>query len=419
MSTDYSSIKEVNIDGVIKYTRICPQCGKVLFHKTRNIAKQQYKKGRTCKECADKQLSITFAGENAPWYGKKIPREFVDKANKTKKENGYDSYRTPEFKEKQRQRLLANPIRNGKSNYDFWLEKYGKEEADKRMEEYKQNCSERFKGEKNPNYGKKRSGESIAKQKATNVANNYAAWKTPEFIEKMKKVSKVKEILNGKSIYEYWLEKYGKEEADRREFEMNEGQRKNTPRGENSPHYGKPPPKGVGHGWQGWYKDVFFRSLTELMFIIPIVDNNIPYINLEAAEYGILYEINGEKHMYHGDFLVGNNFIEIKPLSKQNNIEVLAKKEAALKYCAEHGYTFKFECPLLDYELIRSKYLNGDIKPQERFVDKFEKCFRLGKGVKRVFQKANSTYRGPNNPVLQLENKELITINTNKNKITT
>lgn len=419
MSTDYSSIKEINVDGVIKYSRPCPTCGKILYHKGINSAKQQHKKKSNCKECSNKVISEKLSGENAPWYGKKIPREFVDKAKKTKSERVYTYYQNPEYIEKRRKYILENPIMKGKTLYEIWVEKYGEEEANRKMEEYKQNCSNRLKGENNPNYGKKFSPEVVEKMRTARIAAGYENSQTPEFREKMKKISKIKEVLNGKSVYEYWLEKYGKEEADRREFEMNEGQRKNTPRGENSPHFGKPPPKGVGHGWQGWYKDVFFRSLTELMFIIPIVDNNIPYINLEAAEYGILYEINGEKHMYHGDFLVGNNFIEIKPLSKQNNIEVLAKKEAALKYCAEHGYTFKFECPLLDYELIRSKYLNGDIKPQERFVDKFEKCFRLGKGVKRVFQKANSTYRGPNNPVLQLENKELITINTNENKITT
>ena len=42
----------------------------------------------------------------------------------------------------------------GKTNYEIWLEKYGKEEADRRMANQRIKMSEKFFGENNPFYGK-------------------------------------------------------------------------------------------------------------------------------------------------------------------------------------------------------------------------------------------------------------------------
>lgn len=388
----FNPIGEELIDGVIKYVRLCPKCGKKLYHKTKNSAKQAHKRKANCKECSNKVISEKLSGENAPWFGKKIPREYIDKANKTKSERVYTYYQDPEYKEKRKEAYRKNPWKDGISTYDIWVEKYGKEEADRRKEESRKNRVGKYKGKNNKLFGIKQSKELIEKMRIARTAAGYKNSKTPEFREKMRKISKIKEIRDGRSNYQIWLEKYGKEEADKRQFKMNEGQRKNTPRGENSPHYGKPPPEGTGRSLKGWYKGVFFRSLCELMFLIYLIDNNIEYINLEKSEYGAVYEKDGYKHIYHGDFLVNNEWIEIKPPTKQNLPENIIKKEAAEKLCTEKGWTFKYVYPLLDYELIKTKYLNGDIKPQERFIQRFEDCFRHGKNIKRIFQKGNSTY---------------------------
>ena len=71
---------------------------------------------------------------------------------------------------------LLKGEKNGKykkSNYSFWLEKYGKEEADRRQEKWKENLSCAISGKNN--------------------------WR------------------QGRSNYEFWIDKYGKEEADRRQ----------------------------------------------------------------------------------------------------------------------------------------------------------------------------------------------------------
>lgn len=396
MSTDYSSIKEVNVDGVIKYSRLCPTCGRILYHKGINSAKQQHKKKANCKECSNKVISEKLSGENAPWYGKKIPQESIDKANKTRYEKGFPERKTPEFREKMRKRALENPIMKGKTLYEIWLEKYGEEEANRKMEEYKQSRIGKYVGEKSPCWGKKASKETVEKMRTARIAAGYENSRTPEYREKMRQISTIKEYRNGRSNYEIWLEKYGKEEADRREFEMNEGQRKNTPRGENSPHYGKPPPQGVGRGWQGYYKGVFFRSLAELMLLIELVDNNIEFRSLEEKEFRIPYEYNGEKHTYSGDFLVGNKFIEIKPPEMQKDPKVLIKKEAAEKVCAERGWVFEFRYIKLDDKIIKEKYKNGDIEPIGKFKPKFD--HRYGKLKNSTPESQNITNNPPSNP---------------------
>jgi group I intron endonuclease len=69
-------------------------------------------------------------------------------------------------------------VRNAMFNrtpYDVWLEKYGKEEADKRLELWRRNHSHSMSGSKNP--------------------------------------------MSGKSLHDVWIKKYGEKEADRKESE--------------------------------------------------------------------------------------------------------------------------------------------------------------------------------------------------------
>jgi len=68
----------------------------------------------------------------------------------------------------------------GKNNYKIWLKKYGKEEADKRMKEYRKKLKNSLKNSKN--------------------INN----------------SGVHNPMYGRTPYEIWVNRYGKEEADRR-----------------------------------------------------------------------------------------------------------------------------------------------------------------------------------------------------------
>jgi len=70
----------------------------------------------------------------------------------------------------------------GKNKYEIWVKKYGKEEANKKMNEYGKNLSESLKNSKNVNNADK---------------NNPMYGRTP---------------------YEIWVKKYGKEEAEKRKL---------------------------------------------------------------------------------------------------------------------------------------------------------------------------------------------------------
>ena len=81
-----------------------------------------------------------------------------------------------------------NPM-YGKSVYNVWVEKYGKEEADKRFE--------------------------IRKNKTKNTINSFSKEKK-DTINAKKALKGNKNGMYGKSVYDVWVKKYGKEEADRR-----------------------------------------------------------------------------------------------------------------------------------------------------------------------------------------------------------
>lgn len=107
----------------------------------------------------------------------------------------------------------------------------------------------------------KRHTDESKKKMSLKHLENSDVYKTLEFRQKMSNVtSGEKNGMFGKSFYDIWIEKYGKEIADKKYNEWREKISNNT-RGENNPMYGKPTPTGSGNGWSGWYKGWYFRSL--------------------------------------------------------------------------------------------------------------------------------------------------------------
>jgi very-short-patch-repair endonuclease len=98
----------------------------------------------------------------------------------------------------------------GKSVYDVWVKKYGKEIADQKQQEDSKKKSRRM-SENNPMAGKKfydiwveKYGKEVADQKRL------------EHIQKCKIQSSLHNPMAGKTIYDVWLKKYGKEIADQK-----------------------------------------------------------------------------------------------------------------------------------------------------------------------------------------------------------
>lgn len=66
---------------------------------------------------------------------------------------------------------------------------------------------------------------------------------------------------------------------------------------------------GSGRGKKGWYKGYFCDSSWELAFVIYNIDHDIEfYRNTETFDY----EFNGETHKYLPDFIIDDEYYEIK-----------------------------------------------------------------------------------------------------------
>jgi hypothetical protein len=121
----------------------------------------------------------------------------------------------------------------GKSTYDVWLDKYGKEEANIRKLNQHIKIIARITGEGNPMYGKnhlEKSKQKMRKAKLGTKASDES--KNAMSISQNKRFTKQEERnkssqkgekngMFGKCAYDIWLEKYGKEEANIRREKAN------------------------------------------------------------------------------------------------------------------------------------------------------------------------------------------------------
>lgn len=234
-------------------------------------------------------------------------------------------------------------------------------------EKYKESC----KGEKNPFYGKHHTKETIDK-----IINNrdQSFAKTEEFKQKMSSVTKgEKNGMFGQKVYQTWVDKYGKEEADKK---MSACKKKHSQRssGKGNPMYGKPAPQGCGNGWKGWYKNMYFRSLRELFFIIDYIEkNNWSWESGEKKCHKIEYQdYKGKVRNYFPDYIIENKYIyEIKPKKLWNTPCVLAKQKAAIAYAKKLNLTYILVDPIINYDILKKLYNNKEIK----FLPKSEELF--------------------------------------------
>ena len=187
----------------------------------------------------------------------------------------------------------------------------------------------------------------------------------------------VKKIIlqekNTEYLLELWTKKYGEDEAYRMLTETRKKQSANSS-GKNNGMYGKPSPQGSGNGWSGWYKNWYFRSLLELSYVVLVLERfNIVWSGAETIKIKYV-DFNNVERNYFPDFLLNNKYvIEIKPKRLFNSIQVIYKKNAAIKYCNDNNLIYKIISPqILKISEIRKKYLCGDII----FIDKYDKKFK-------------------------------------------
>lgn len=142
--------------------------------------------------------------------------------------------------------------------------------------------------------------------------------------------------------------------------------------GENNPMYGKPSPQGSGNGWKGWFKNKYFQSLRELMYMISLHERNKDWIS--GRKIRIPYEDWDKKSKtYSPDFIVDNLMIEIKPIKLHNSPQVVLKKKVAETYCKEHNMIYVLLDVKIDATVIKKYMENEYIKWYGDYGDRFKK----------------------------------------------
>jgi hypothetical protein len=145
------------------------------------------------------------------------------------------------------------------------------------------------------------------------------------------------------------IEKYGDIEGNSRYIDYN---KRKAVYGEKNAQYGKPAPKGSGRGISGYYKNYYFRSMTEYFFIKYCEENSIKFhcndvaIKNNKSKITIPYiDETGTKRNYIPDFIINDTVIvEIKnsyALTTQN----WKNKKEALENFLKTCYTYtEYKC---------------------------------------------------------------------------
>ena len=143
--------------------------------------------------------------------------------------------------------------------------------------------------------------------------------------------------------------------------------------------FGKPSPKGSGNGWQGWYNDMYFRSLLELSYMKYLCDNSVKFVSGEKLEYSVSYNDGEIDRNYFCDFVLidSNVKIEIKP-SNLINSYINKKKFGAAK--EKFGKYFKIltekDFPILTDSELNELVLSEKVKFIERYMIKFNERYK-------------------------------------------
>ena len=234
-------------------------------------------------------------------------------------------------------------------------------------------------GAQNPFYGKHHTPEQKAKWSKQLIGRKLSQEHAAKIIEFGKK-----NIIQG-NVYDFWLEKYGKEEADRR-LAVTKAKHSKNNSGKGNPMYGKPSPQGAGNGWSGWYKGWFFRSLRELKYVLNLDSKGIPWKSAETKVYQVSY-INpmGRPANYFPDFVVGKKIVECKPKKLWNTPTVQAKTRAAKNYFSQIGLEFELIDPgKFDEKQFKFLLENGIIK----LTEKYRTLYEDQQGIQRSLDRA-------------------------------
>lgn len=135
-----------------KFAKTCPKCGKEQTYSNKYNLRSAVKAERLCPTCANKIVGENQRGARNPFWGKSHPPDLLQSIAASR-DTSYT--KDPAFLKKMSE--VSSGAKNpmfGRSFYSVWVEKYGQDEADKRLAETKKKCSENTSGSKNPMFGR-------------------------------------------------------------------------------------------------------------------------------------------------------------------------------------------------------------------------------------------------------------------------
>lgn len=295
--------------------RNCPQCQRQMMYTSEKLRDRAEQQRSLCKSCGIKNSRRQWSDEKRKEIGQRISR----------KKQSHTDERKSEIQQKRKQ-TIANWSVEKRENY-----RQRKSETFSRI----------FSGEGNPFYGRKHTDET--KEKLRNVDRSYT--KTQEFSERVKDA--MVGIDTSVDLVKLWTEKFGEEEAHRREAQRRE-RLSVTMSGCGNPMFGKPAPLAAGGGVKGWYHKHFFRSLRELTYMLQLDQEGRCWKTGETTDFAISYvnPFTFASGTYYPDFIVDDHLmIECKPTNLQNTVMVKAKAQAAQEFCAIRGMVYEIIDP--------------------------------------------------------------------------
>lgn len=287
-----------------KFSRICERCNKENFFKSEKGMKISIKNhGLKCRECFKKKIKQDKIAKKE--IGRKCQKcENIKYFENEKKASNFTLCSSCHGRNKVKHFYKnGDNIMKNKNVYQCWIDKYGEKEAALKIEQHKNRLSRSIKSFTN----------SLTKEEKKEIYKNYNT--------------------NHKSVYQHWVDKYGKEKADEMESKRRAHMSKKMS-GSGNPMFGKPSPNESGRGWSGWYKGLHFRSIFELSYLKYLIENKINFKTGESTDFRVEYkDLKGNDRNYYPDYYIVDTqeIIEIKPSYFLINEEVKIKTDNAKK----------------------------------------------------------------------------------------
>lgn len=201
----------------------------------------------------------------------------------------------------------------------------------------------------------------------------------------------------GKSLIDVMISKYGENNA-KINYDIWVKNKNSFGLAEKNPQYGVSPFKNGGMSYKGWYKEIFFRSSFELMFLVENNDKKI--VSAENLKFKVNYKfLNKETHYYPDFYDEGSNTVfEIKSkkwlLDEKNIAKIKAGQEEFkkrnIKYevlCEDNMEIFNkynLDWQKIIYDFIYEMFILGEIKLTNLSLAKLKNKLLKTKRIKKL-----------------------------------